>query len=442
MEEDTRTGLCAEDVITRATATLILKFPFFGILACWLTKVPTDKVKTMAVTALGTMYYNPKFVDQLHFNDVVFIVAHEVMHLVQRSFARFPKGGNVQVWNIAADRIINVALEETKLPVGPEAASAITDEVRESVEKYKITETMYQFLMKEYAKEIKCKACKEEFEKQKMDDGEGSDGDGESEDSEGNESEGCGESGEGGHKHTCGMLDESGCGCDTGQLTEARAADEEGKWRDRIISAASAAEAKQGHVPDSVKQMIAELVTPSVRWQDKIKVLALKTFKGRYTYLRKSRRSYALGLRLPGKEMEQKGCVVGIDTSGSITEIEIVQFLSEVAGIMESCNCPEVYVMLHDSRVYYGALLKKSDLTTLEIARGGTSHLECFKVLEGEHNEWQIPFKPGMAIFFTDMMSTFPETTPCPVLWGVPERYEECEVPFGTKVIVTTKEEI
>jgi len=67
----------------------------------------TYDVPTMAVDAEGNLYINPKFaVEELTPDQVTSILAHEVGHILLRSFPR-KKGRDHRGWNVATDYIIN-----------------------------------------------------------------------------------------------------------------------------------------------------------------------------------------------------------------------------------------------------------------------------------------------------------------------------------------------
>jgi len=120
-----------------------------------------------------------------------------------------------------------------------------------------------------------------------------------------------------------------------------------------------------------------------------------------------------------------------IDTSGSISDDALTQFVSECAGIMRETGCRLLKIYFHDVDCYH---IEEYDLNTIKkikATRGGTSHVDVFEKLNASHD------KVGMVIAFTDLETSFPSLAPdYPVLWAHPAGYEDHPVPFGTKVKV------
>ncbi len=80
-----------------------------------------DRVPTMGVFASGRMLANPEFVSRLKDNELVFVLAHELLHLALRTHDR-AKGSSRLEFNYAHDYIINdilrVELGFASIPAG------------------------------------------------------------------------------------------------------------------------------------------------------------------------------------------------------------------------------------------------------------------------------------------------------------------------------------
>lgn len=104
-----------EEKIVRAKILLFKNYPFFGIMLTKLKTVPTTDISTMAVDDNGNIYINPNFVvNTLTSDEVVGVLAHEVMHIMTLSFFRL-RGRNPKLWNVATDYIMNRDLLEIGL---------------------------------------------------------------------------------------------------------------------------------------------------------------------------------------------------------------------------------------------------------------------------------------------------------------------------------------
>jgi predicted metal-dependent peptidase len=100
----------AEKAVSRAKVRLLMAAPFFGNLLCQRPPEFTDVVDTAAVDTRGRLYVNPAFVETLAGDEVEFLLAHEVMHIVFQHALREGDRDH-EVWNVAADAVINDMLK-------------------------------------------------------------------------------------------------------------------------------------------------------------------------------------------------------------------------------------------------------------------------------------------------------------------------------------------
>ena len=462
-------GVDALSLLLGARMELLHRHPFFGKLAMSLTLVPSKKINTTAVTARGILFYNEEWVNHMSMEDATWTMAHEVMHLYQRFFARLPKGANLKLFNRAADFVLETQLVDTGLPQGKHSLCKTTPDIRKKVVELGGTiPKVYRWLLEEQTDEEMgdCKACmedienlkqeaqQEEKEKQKenaklnnQDDDEEEDGGapgGESAAAPGGDGDGDG--GEG-TPHTCGA---SGMGCCSGKMSEMDELDpmEEQAWTEKLIAAKMHAESK-GNMPAGIGENIATLTQSKVPWTDHLKTAAQRLFgHPRYTYKRPSRRGPAMRMRMPGAVPDGKTAIGAIDTSASMSADEVRQCVSEFSAIMKACGCTKLWLILHDTRVYFSNWVEEADLTNLEMARGGTSHHEVFACLDKKHSnlEFNVPREEEvtLAVLFTDLGTDFPSNAPeYDVIWAVPSNGcpgMEMPVPFGKKVEVEMAE--
>ena len=91
---------------------LLSNEPFFAALSRKLEKVSTTAVPTAGVKfnedrCRFEMYYNPKFLSELHEQDPKFVkgvLLHEFYHIVLLHVTtRLPSGGMTKKWNMATD---------------------------------------------------------------------------------------------------------------------------------------------------------------------------------------------------------------------------------------------------------------------------------------------------------------------------------------------------
>lgn len=403
-------GDVALDKLRKARIHLLINKPFFGALAMHMPFIESESAggqRTTAVDENGRFYYNKKWIEGMQPAEVMFELTHEVMHIVQQCISRFPQSGDHAVWNMAADMVVDTLLVDAGFTQSAVSKKMVPDNIQKKV-RNKTTEQVYYQLLKE--------------------------GKNQNKDNSPSQQPGPGDTGPAvpnGHNHSG---NSRGC---TSASTMAKKVTAETleKFKQHIIAAASAQKNK-GNLPGFVNDFLVEVSKPTITWKDKLRNLTASYFKGRYTFVRPNRRSGSIGLRLPNRAPKKEGAIIMIDTSGSISDKEINQFVSEVVGIMTYCGCPWITVYLHDVNCYHSEKYSRSTIIKLPVTRGGTSHIDVFdKVLDSDE-------KIGCIIAFTDLYTTFPSRhVKYPVIWAHPESGEGQNVPFGTKVLVKLKEE-
>ena len=99
------------DKLTQAKTRLSLKEPFFSTMLLRFPLKATEEVPVAAVTPRGVILYNPKAIDKLSVEEIVFLLCHEVMH-VALSHAMRRGDRDHFIFNIACDAVINETLIE------------------------------------------------------------------------------------------------------------------------------------------------------------------------------------------------------------------------------------------------------------------------------------------------------------------------------------------
>ena len=101
--------------ILKARSALIMTQPFFGALAMRLIVAERKDIKTMATD--GTfLYYCRAFLDWVSDADLIFTIAHEVLHC---ALSHMTRRGNRRwdLWQAATDHVVNLMLQEAGFKV-------------------------------------------------------------------------------------------------------------------------------------------------------------------------------------------------------------------------------------------------------------------------------------------------------------------------------------
>ena len=396
---DPKIDAAAKEKLITARIGLLLRAPFFGNLATRMNLVNADEWCPTAATDGRRFYYNSEFVNSLPLKQLEFLVGHEVLHAVYDHMGR--RGNrDPKLWNIADDYCVNWDLVEQR--IGDKIPVALYDS------KYKgmSAEEVYDDL---YANADKINV--DQLMKQLLDehlDGDSDQGDGDGEDS-----------------------DKSGQGNGRPKLTEQEKKEIRDEIKEAVLAAAQAAGA--GNLPGGVKRMIKDLIEPVMDWRELLQQQIESTVKSDFTWARPSRRSWQMDAVLPGmKPGEQIDVVIGIDTSGSITDKDLKIFLSEIKGIMESYDEYKITVMGWDTEIGNVATFSSDnleDIGSFEPGGGGGTDPHCvWNYLQANDIE------PKKLIMFTDFcfFGWSPEEVEmyCDTVWII-KGNQQAEPEFG-----------
>lgn len=362
---DPRVDAAAIDKLVTARVGLLLKAPFFGNLSTRLKLVNADDWCPTAATEGRHFYYNSQFINKLSLKEAEFLFGHEVLHVVYDHMGRRGER-DPRLWNIADDFCVNSDLIEqrigdriTKVPILYNAkyngmsAEEVYDDLYKNADKIDMDELAKQLL------------------DEHLDD----EGDGEG-------------SGEG---------DRDGNGRPRLSKEERKALRDEIK--EAVISAANAAGA--GNLPSGVKRLIKNLTEPVVNWRELIQQQIQSVIKCDYTWTRPSRRSWHADAVMPGMRHDTMiDVAVFIDMSGSITDVQGKEFLSEVKGIMDQFGSYRILIGCFDTEIYNVQLFTSEDgedISTYELKGGGGTDPHCIWRYLQENN-----IEPKKLIVFTD----------------------------------------
>lgn len=354
----------AADMMSRAKSKLIMFHPFFAAIICSLPISEDNSIPTMATNGKWVKY-NSNFVQALSIEELVFVLCHEVGHVMFvhpfRRQHRDPMG-----WNIAGDFIINNLLVSDN--VGTMPANGLHDPAL--VEKGGgTTDGVYDLLPDQ------------------MKNG--------------------GSNWQPGEK---GMpMDQ--CMDSGGDAAEQAAAEADAKVM--VAGAANAAKV-QGKLSANLQRLVDHALKPKVAWQDVLRRFISTKAKVDYTYARPKRRFLAEDLYLPSLGGQRMGDIlIAVDCSGSIGQQELNEFAAEMRAIKEDCLPANMHVLYFDSRVcHYDKFGSDDELTVAPHGGGGTAFSPIFAYAE-EHD-----IDPVCCVVLTDLYcSDFGPPTSYPTMW-------------------------
>jgi predicted metal-dependent peptidase len=372
-----------DESLGRITKDLMFTEPFYGLLLVAMNKTWTTRLKTAGVTVTGITFslaINPNYWDGLSDIQKKGLLKHELMHIAFFHLTDFSHLTDRKIANWAMDIEINQYIEPTWLPEGGLLPSTFP----ELKLKEKEGTRYYYDKLKDLSDEIKekIKSAIENGELQvTLPDG-----------TEITLSE-----------HDWSEIE----GLDEGTQKVIRE-----QTAGIIKDIADQVEKARGTVPGEMKDIIEALKNvppPKFDWRGYMRRFVGKSVK---IYTKKSRRK--LSKRYddnPGLKIKQrKHILVAIDTSGSVSKSELVEFLQEIHHIHKTGN--DVTIIQCDTAIsHVGKYTPGEDYKVH--GRGGTS----FQPVIDYYNEHMN--KISCLIYFTDGEAPAPVDARGNILWVV-----------------------
>lgn len=191
---------------------------------------------------------------------------------------------------------------------------------------------------------------------------------------------------------------------------------------DQAIRQGQIAHAKvAGKGAGGLDRSIQELLEPKVDWREVLRefVKSMCRAKDTSSWRRVNRRFLSTGTYMPSMIGERVGhLVIGIDTSGSIGDRELAEFLGEVKGIAEEVNPEKVDLLYWDSEVAAHEEYSEADVSNIvsstKPAGGGGTSPSCVSEYLKEKK-----IEPECVIMLTDgyVGGDWGNDWPSPLLW-------------------------
>lgn len=370
--------------------------------------VPTSDLPT-AATDGKHIFFNPAYLSAHKPSERVFILAHEMDHLVKRHAQRFQTYGtrnelrglpwDGQWANTCADWVINAGLVDAHI------GSCNPDWLYDpTIKADELWEDVYERTYQSRPHGI-----------QPLSTYRGAGGGVRGQKGEGNDPGGM-------HVKAQGGAFDIVLAPPKDPITGSEDLPDEGEFLEAIARAHVAAKA-MGTLPGHLQRFIDELLAPQVDWKDHIRMVVAGKIGSRHeTWSRPNRRRLVTQplVIMPGKRgYGAERVVVGVDTSGSIGDDELQAFFTEISGVLKDCRPREIVVIGCDAFVKDEDVHVVSNLDELDQARlkglgggGGTSFIPVFDYVS-THD-----LRPEALIYLTDMMGSFPaEKPPYDVIW-------------------------
>jgi len=373
-----------ETLMRDSRARLILGHPFFGFPSMNLTMRPDDSVPTMQTDGVS-LVYNPAFADSLTETDRQGVIAHETAHcMLSHVFRR--SGRDPELWNQAADFVTNGLLRANGFSLPADC----------------LYDSQYDGLSAELVYDKLQAMSKDQRPQQKPDD---------VKDCPGKPAPAGQESAD------------SGAGQSEGQSQSAETI--EAQWRTSVIQADTLSKA-YGKQEGGAKAFIDSAQRPRIDWRSVLREFVATLVPADFSMFPPARRHLWRGLILPAvKKTPSLTLLVAIDTSGSISDKTLADFVSELDGILDAGQMT-IHVVCCDRAVHPIGEFTHSPIGQIQACgRGGTSFAPPFRWAESEG------LALDGAVYFTDGYGDWPTEPSYPTLWVMST---DVRPPFGQTV--------
>jgi predicted metal-dependent peptidase len=376
-----------------------------GILMVGKTKV-MDGIPTACTNGRDEIY-GREFVKKLRDQELNFVVAHENYHKMYRHLTTWRKlhDEDARLANAACDYVINLSLKDLDPNEQVIAMPRYTDGEMKGKGMGLIDERFRGMNAKQVF----------DILKQEKEEGGGGNGDGE---------------GDGGFD------DHDWNGAK--EMTEQEKKELEREIDQAIRQGIMARNKVAGTGADGTDRELAELLEPKVNWREVLRdfVKATCNAKDASSWRKVNRRFLSTGTYMPSLIGEKVGhLVVAVDTSGSVGNDELAEFLSEVKGIAEEVNPACVDLLYWGSSVVahetYGDGEASNIVSSTRPVGGGGTSPSCISEYLKEKN-----IAPECVIILTDGIvgGDWGSEWTAPTLWCVVGDYFDGEADNGKTI--------
>lgn len=374
--------------IEEAIVDLLLNHgTFYASLLSQMTRVEDTKTETLSTEVRNgriTLRYNPEYVNPRSMKETKALLEHECLHVVMEHTERF-KAKEHKVAQVATDVAINQMIQHL-----PPEALTVDNVFNGQAARDESAEYYYELIQKNP------KLKKEMF------------GDGKP----------------------------KGCGC---KFEDGEGNEVDKELRKEVIKQmvkeavdTTNKNGGKGTLPLGLERYLEELFkAPEIGWRQLLRQFVANSVKsGSKASWKKPSRRY--GETQKGRIADRMiSLVIAIDTSGSINDEMLTQFIDEIKGIQSSYKS-DIHMIECDAEVgKYYKLTRYGKVQRKLSGGGGTSFAPVFEYVRKKN------IRCDALVYFTDLCGDFPDKKPpYPVLWGHYSYYGDgySNVPFG-KVI-------
>ena len=374
--------------ISKAKAKLLVDYPYFGTLASKIEIVINDDLEAFKSDG-KKVEINSDYLQELELSEMEFIFANGAMHASLAHESRKNKRSG-WLWQMATDIAINDMLLENGLdmPYGAEYRKRFCGLYAEEI----------------YA-ELKADILRDdedlEYEAESADDVE-----------ENNKSE---------------KEEQKSETQQTQEELQEEILQEQLLAQEAISFLES--EFKKGEAPREIERFFKVDFFGKIDWREELKSALDRYFRDDYTLLPPSKKLLSYGIYLPSSISQTFRLVIAIDSSGSVDETLLSEFLSEVNFLMSLVQNYQIELLICDDKIRSHKTFYSGDSLEVELkGGGGTDFRPVFEFCESHFDDVKL------LLYFTDLDGFFPKSIPNYEVKWVTQK--EKELPFGELILL------
>ncbi len=360
--------------ISQAKARLLVNYPYFGTVASKIELIQNNDIASFKSDG-KKVEYNGDFFEKLNLNEVEFILANGAMH-ASLSHEQRKNGRSGWLWQMATDFAVNDMLVENGL------------EMPEGTQYRKRFCGMYA---EEIYAELKDDILRDELE------------------------------------YEADNFDDVQTESQDKNMPQERSM--EAQLFEEFTKSVLETEEKKGELPLSMERFFNLRKSSKIDWRNELKVAIDRFHKDDYILIPPNKKFLYLGIYLPSSVSNKFQLVIAVDSSGSVNEKLLGEFLGEVEFLMSSVQNFQIDLLTCDDKIRSHQVFYSGDKLEADLKGGGATNFRpVFEFVEQELKDTKL------LLYFTDLEGIFPKEVPnYDVKWVTPK---EQIVPFGEIIIL------
>lgn len=351
--------------ISQAKAKLLVEYPYFGTLSSRLELIVNDDIESFKSNGIK-LEYNSDYLANLQLSEMEFIFANGAMHAtLSHDSRRNNRSG--WLWQMATDIAINDMLLQNgmDMPYGAEYREIYAGMYAEEI----------------YA-ELKADILRDDEDLEyEADDSDDVEKDSDKKNDEKQERE-----------QIKDELQEE-------ILQEQLLAEEAISLLER--------ESQKGEAPESIERFFKLDLVGKIDWREELKIALDRYFRDDYTLLPPSKKLLYEGIYLPSNISTTFRLVIAVDSSGSVDEELLNEFLSEVNFLMNLVQTYQIELFVCDDKIHSYKTFYSGEALDVDLkGGGGTDFRPVFEFIDRNFDDVKL------LLYFTDLDGIFPVQAP------------------------------